>query len=130
MDPESPIMIAVIIVLQFLIFSCNKDKDEIPPKPPKVYLNVEVGQGVDGYPRAGVYEYDTGMAVNYGYRALEGYINLVTTIDGNIIPDNGSFKIRKDHNLKSVAEQKVLWRYNTTSPVYFSVPAAGKDKTV
>lgn len=130
MDPESPIMIAVIIVLQFLIFSCDKDKDEIPPKSPKVYLNVEVGQGVDGYPRAGVYEYDTGMAVNYGYRALEGYINLVTTIDGNIIPDNGSFKIRKDHNLKSVAEQKVLWRYNTTSLVYFSVPAVGSDKTI
>lgn len=118
-----------MLFLSCLFFSCKKDDDE-PEKHPKVHLNVEVGKGVEGFPRTGVYEFDTGMTVNYGYRALEGYINLVTTKDGNVIPDEGSFIIRKDHTLRSVAEQKVLWRYNTPMPAYFAVPAVGADKTV
>ncbi len=93
-------------------------------------LTVISGAGVEGYPKPGEYEYDTGMVVNYGYRALEGYINLVTTLDGKIISMRDHFFIRKDNTLKSEAEQKVLWRYNTSTPVYYSIPAVGSDNTI
>lgn len=124
-------MVKVFLILCLIPASCNKnDEDSEEPQKPEVFMTVITGKGVDGIPAPGVYKYDTGMTVNYGYRALEGYINLNTTLDGRKIPDEGSFIIRKDVTLKSEAEQKVLWRFNTPKPVYFSVPAVGPDKTV
>lgn len=120
----------IILLISLSLISCNKKDDDKPPPRPKVKLTVISGAGVEGYPKPGEYEYDTGMVVNYGYRALEGYINLVTTLDGKIISNEGSFFIRKDNTLKSEAEQKVLWRYNTSTPVYYSIPAVGSDNTI
>lgn len=121
----------IIICLIPNLISCDKEKDrDKPPFPPKVWLTVITGNGVDGNPKPGKYEYDTGMVVNYGYRTLEGYINLVTTLDDKIISNEGSFIMRKDITLRSEAEQKVLWRFNTSNPVYYSVPAIGSDNTI
>ncbi|MCU0460261.1 MAG: PQQ-binding-like beta-propeller repeat protein [Bacteroidales bacterium] len=122
---------ACFIICFLCIISCKKKEPEPEPEiPPKVFLTVVRGQGVEGNPATGVIEFDTGMVINYGYRAIEGYINLVTTLDGNRIPDQGSFIIRKDLSLNSEAEQKVLWRYNTSGGVYYCVPAIGPDKTI
>ncbi len=126
-------LINVSILLTILIcsiVSCSKDKDKGHDRPPKVSLTVTKGIGIDGVPATGLYEFDTGMVVNYGYRTLEGYVNLVTTLDGKRVPDEGSFNIRKNSILNSEAELKVLWRYNTPYPVYYSVPAIGNDNTI
>lgn len=125
------ISVACFVICVLSIISCKKKEPEPEPEIPLiVFLTVTRGQGVDGIPATGVFEYDTGMVINYGYRALEGYINLVATLDGNRISDQGSFIIRKNQSLKSEAEQKVLWRYNTSGGVYYSVPAIGSDKTI
>jgi outer membrane protein assembly factor BamB len=121
---------AVVVVAPLLaLSSCHKEEKE-PEQPPKVRLTVTVGPGVEGTPATGVIVADTGMMINYGYRAMEGYINLVTTLNGTTVTDQGTFRITRDQSLNSSAEQKILWRYNTAGGVYYSSPAIGTDTTI
>ena len=95
---------------------CRKEKKDTTP--PKVQLTVSIGKGIEGQPQSGVTQHDTGMLINYGYRALEGYINLLITLDGNEIPNDSSFIMNKDHTLMAVAEQKMLWKFTNNHPPY------------
>ena len=118
------------LLMTLLFLGCKKEKDNEDEYPKKVSLTVTIGQGIDGFPKTGVYQHDTGNVVNYGYRALEGYVNLLITLDGKKVPNSGSFIIRKDITLKAEAEQKILWKFSTNLPPYFSSPIVGDDKTV
>lgn len=121
--------IGFICLICFLLVACNKEK-EAGEKNPKVYLDVYVGKGVEGNMQTRIYEYDTGIVVNYGFRLLEGYIDLSVKIDNKDAAADSSFKIYKDHSLRAESEQKVLWKFSTNLPPYFSCAAVGDDKTV
>jgi len=126
-----------LILLNLFIFiwsccflaTCSKDEKK-DTKPPKVQLTVSIGKGIEGHPQSGKTQHDTGMLINYGYRTLEGYINLLITLDGKEITNDSSFIMNKDHTLIAVAEQKMLWKFTTNLPPYFSTPVIGNDKTV
>lgn len=123
-----PIVLLTFIYCVFLV-SCEKEKHN-DESPPKVYLNVYVGPGVEGNMKTGVIECDTGAGINWGFRAAEGYIDLLVTLDNKKVAVDSSFRIYKNHTLRAVAEQKMLWKFTTNLPPYFSCAAIGEDRTV
>jgi hypothetical protein len=116
-------------LLSLISTSCEKDKKDEPERP-KVYLTVQISDGIDSNYKPGVYEYDTGMSVNYFFRMLEGYVNLRITLDGRQVCADSSFFMHEDHTLKAEAEHKTLWRFDIGIPVYFSAPAIGDNGTI
>jgi hypothetical protein len=71
-------------------------------KPKKKYqLTVEVGDGVEGFPDTGTYEYKKGKKVNYSYRAEAGFSNPKVLLDGYEAPLSGTIKMDRDHILKA-----------------------------
>jgi outer membrane protein assembly factor BamB len=119
----------ILLLLSVIINSCEKDIKEEPERL-KVFLTVQISDGIEGNPKSGKYEYDTGMFVNYGYRALEGYVNLLVTLNGKQVAHDSTFWIYEDVILKAEAEHKTLWRFDTGIPVYYSAPAIGDDGTI
>lgn len=120
---------SVVVIFAALSFSgCQEDSKE---QPKKTYtLTVTRGEGVDGYPNPGTYTYDPGMEVNYGNWVLEGYSDLVVTLDGEPIAATGTFVMNAKHTLAATCFKRVLWKFDVDSAVYYSSPAVGDDGTV
>lgn len=71
-------------------------------KPKKKYqLTVEVGNGVEGFPGTGTYEYKKGKKVNYSYRAKAGFSNPKVLLDDNEAPLTGTIIMDRGHILKA-----------------------------
>ncbi|MCX6575994.1 MAG: PQQ-binding-like beta-propeller repeat protein [Candidatus Aminicenantes bacterium] len=122
-------LLSWIVLFAIFSFSGCQENSKEPPK--KTYtLTVTRGEGVDGYPNPGTYTYDPGMEVNYGYRALEDYSDLVVTLDGEPIAATGTFVMNAKHTLVATCFKRVLWKYDVDSAVYYSSPAIGDDGTV
>ncbi len=121
---------SAIVLALVTLPGCEKDEEPKPEEKPRVTLRVIVGEGIEGYPKPGTYAYDTGMSVNYGFRALDDYINLMVTLDGKPVASDSSFLIRRDHVLQAQAERKILWKFDVDVPGYFCAPAVASDGTI
>ncbi len=119
---------AVLVILG--LASCENKKDSGPP-PRKTYtLTVTRTEGIEGSPAAGTTQYDPGAAVTYDYHLNEDYSDLAVMLDGAAITPAGSFTMDKDRTLAASCVKRVLWKFDTTSSVYYSCPAVGDDGTV
>jgi hypothetical protein len=75
------------------------------PKPKKYNLTVERGEGVDGVPASGTYEYNEDTNVNYSYSLQSGYSDLNVTLDGNVVPSTGTIPMDRNHQLRAMAAE-------------------------
>jgi hypothetical protein len=66
--------------------------------PDKHLLAVELGAGVTGSPTGSVY-YTPNTCVDYSYRLLSGFKDLVVKLDGAVAPATGSAYMTRDHTL-------------------------------
>ena len=69
-------------------------------------LTVTRGEGVNGTPETGTFNYDEGSTVNYNYSLQEGYINLAVTLDGQTVPSSGVVTMDSGHTLSASATKK------------------------
>jgi hypothetical protein len=78
-------------------------------KPKKKYtLSVVRGEGVEGEPTNGTYEYKKGTPVNYGYTSKAGYSNLAVVLDGVQVTESGLIVMDKNHSLKANADANMV----------------------
>jgi hypothetical protein len=73
---------------------------------PEYTLNVSLGPGVSGYPRAGTFVYKKGKKVPYAYSLGNSYRNLKATLDGKEIAASGEFTMDRDHVLAVTSEEQ------------------------
>lgn len=108
---------------------CKKDKKE-DQEYKRYTLTVKVDNGVDGAPRTGSYQYQSGSTVNYGYRVSDDYTDMVVMPGTDTVPYEGSFIMDGNKTLTVTTKQMVLWKYQTEKAVYYSTPAIGDDGTL
>lgn len=117
-------------LVAIVLFAACAGKKSEPAKKPTKTLTVTWSEGVDGYPAAGTYTYDSSLSVNYGYQLKEGYSDLVVTLDGLTVSASGSFTMDANRTLNAACYKRVLWKYIVDAAVYYSCPAIGDDGTV
>jgi outer membrane protein assembly factor BamB len=111
--------------------SCSRGDDgDDGPQDVLYTLSVSVGTGVEGWPQTGVYEYHPGALVNYGYRALDNYTDLVVRLDTTEVAPSDTFLMDQDHALSATCDVRVLWRYHADCAGYYCCPAVAEDGTI
>ncbi len=66
---------------------------------PRYTLNVTQGEGVEGAPSSGVYNYNEGSIVSYAYSLKPNYVDLKVTLDGAEVSPNGDITMDSSHTL-------------------------------
>jgi hypothetical protein len=94
-------------------------------KKPEYKLNVSVGTGVSGSPKAGMSVQKKGKKVNYSYMLVAGYKNLEVMIDGAAAPASGEIRMDRDHTLTAFAQESYYSLTVTSSTGVNGTPAAG-----
>jgi outer membrane protein assembly factor BamB len=123
------LMLAGLLAAVVVDWGCGGDKDG-GPHTVTYTLSVSVGSGVDGHPQTGTYEYEAGWTVQYGYRALDDFTNLVVRLDTTQVAATDSFVIDRDYHLSATCDVRVLWRYHADYAGYYCSPAVGDDGTI
>lgn len=67
-------------------------------------LNVSVGEGINGNPTTGTYNYNQNDVVPYSYSLQSGYQNLLVRLDGSSIAASGVVVISGNHSLTATAD--------------------------
>lgn len=67
-------------------------------------LNVSVGEGINGNPATGAYNYNQNDAVPYSYSLKSGYTNLLVRVDGAAVGAAGVVIISGNHSLTATAD--------------------------
>lgn len=116
--------------LAFLWTACGAKKESGPPPRTTYILTVTRTEGIEGSPAAGATVYDAGAVVNYSYHLNEDYSDLAVKLDGAAVAADGSFTMNANRTLAASCVRRVLWKFDTTSSVYFSCPAVGDDGTI
>jgi hypothetical protein len=81
------------------------------------FLNVSVGEGVNGNPVSGAYSYNLNDVVSYSYSLKSGYKNLLVRLDGASVAFTGIVIIAGNHSLTATADQFDV-RGNWTGRIY------------
>lgn len=94
------IVLALLLALAivFLLNSGCKKAGEI------YTLTVVKGDGISGFPEAGVYTYELNSMVFYNYDLFGAYINLKLLLDDQDAPLNGSLIMDRNHTLQATCE--------------------------
>lgn len=121
--------ISAVVFFSLIHAGCKKDKKE-DQEYKRYTLTVKVDNGVDGAPRTGSYQYQSGSTVNYGYRVSDDYTDMVVMLGTDTVPYEGSFIMDGNKTLTVTTKQMVLWKYQTEKAVYYSTPAIGDDGTL
>jgi hypothetical protein len=96
----SPYLIAgVVVVAAIVVYFLTKKK-------PQRTLTVTVGEGVDGTPASGTFNYKSGSTVSYNYTLRSGYSSLVVKLDGNDVAASGTIKMDQNHTLTATASKQ------------------------
>ncbi|MGD2084664.1 MAG: Ig-like domain-containing protein [Candidatus Aminicenantes bacterium] len=77
-------------------------------KPKRKTLTVNLGEGVEGEPASGTYEYRKGEVVGYNYRAQDGYSQLSVLLDGAETSPQGTVTMNSNHRLSATATPNVV----------------------
>jgi hypothetical protein len=125
---KRPLFVFVmIIVLVGLVFhpGCKTAEDTA-----QYTLTVTLGEGVNGTPAAGSYNYGENDTVTYSYAAQAGYGNLTVTLDGAPVASSGVITMTGNHILNVTAEVDVRgsWSGNLfwqTGDYYLQVSFSG-----
>jgi hypothetical protein len=64
-------------------------------------LTVRLSEGVSGAPAPGTYTYTEGETVSYFYTLMEGYRNMVVTLDGAEVPASGMINVCGNQTLEA-----------------------------
>jgi hypothetical protein len=94
----------IIVFIAFMIFfyfsACKSTEEEIS----QFTLTVTVGEGVSGSPESGTFIYDESEVVTYDYSALDGYGNLIVTLDDAGVASSGTITMTGNHTLNVTAD--------------------------
>lgn len=97
----------VVVVSVIAILLLKKKKKQ------EYTLTVSRGEGVDGNPKSGTYSYKEGDKVHYNYSFNPtGYSDLVVSLDGNEVRNQGTVEMDKDHTLNATARAN-KWDFAT-----------------
>ena len=132
-EPHRIASALMCLLILILTLSCSEKEDiEIPPSDDTTtyILTVDVGAGIEGYPPTGTYEYSEGVVINYGYRELPDYTNLVVKLDSVEVGVSGTFEMDSDHTLTVTCDLRVLWRFHADHAGYYCSPAVANDGTI
>jgi len=121
--------ISAVLFFSLAHTGCKKDKKEYQEYI-SYTLTVKVDNGADGGPKSGSYQNPAGSIVNYGYRVLDDYTDMVVMLGTDTVPYEGSFIMDGNKTLTVTTKQMVLWKYQTEKAVYYSTPAIGDDGTL
>jgi len=91
-------------VVAALVVLLTKKKDQTLTEQT---LNVTIGEGVNGTPAAGSYNYQKDAVVNYSYSLQSGYSNLTVNLDGSSVAASGDISMNGNHNL-TVSATKIV----------------------
>jgi hypothetical protein len=95
-----PVLLVVgsVVVVAILVYFLTKKK-------PQRTLTVSVGEGVEGAPASGSYNYKSGATVSYNYTLKSGYSGLVVRLDGNAVTTSGTIKMDQNHTITASASK-------------------------
>jgi outer membrane protein assembly factor BamB len=124
-------VIAFVLSALLLSFSGCSEKTTDPPNggPDSFTLTVDKCGGLDGFPESQVTEFTSVDTIEYEYNLKDGYSDIVVTLDGDTIPESGSFIMDGDRTLLALCRRRALWSTDFSLGVYYC-PAVGDDGTV
>jgi outer membrane protein assembly factor BamB len=120
----------ICILVALTILGCGNGEKHEGPHEVIYTLSVSVGTGVEGHPQTGTYEFNPGVMINYGYRALDDFTNLVVRLDTTQVAPSDSFLLDRDCSLSATCDVRVVWRYHADYAGYYCSPAVGDDGTI
>lgn len=126
---------ATTVLAGFILLgnNCSKKKKSTDSEPPPqtIYtLKVEAESCVWAMPDTGTYLFDRIDTVDYYYSPKDGVTDVEVTLDGDPVPDSGSIIMDKDHFLKVTCDDKLIWKCELPTEVYYCCPAIGDDGTI
>jgi hypothetical protein len=100
MKSKISILFLIMALSLFLHHSCTTSEDA-----GQYTLTVTVSEGVNGIPATGTYSYNENEVVTYNYSLQSGYENLVVTLDGVAVGNNGIITMNINHTLTVTADE-------------------------
>jgi outer membrane protein assembly factor BamB len=126
-----PVLPAAVALAALILWGCgDKGHETNEPSYVTYTLTVSVGTGIEGHPEAGTYEFEPGVVIAYGYRALDDFTNLVVRLDTARVAVEDSFAMDTDHSLTASCDVRVNWRYHADCSGYYCSPAVAHDGTI
>lgn len=108
-----------LFVLSLLFFiGCKTSEDTA-----QYSLIVSVGEGINGTPVSGSFNYTEGDVVTYNYSVQAGYENLEVKVDGITMTSSGVITMNMNHTLTVTADE----RFNPTGDWEGIITETGSD---
>jgi hypothetical protein len=97
--------VLVLLVLNISMCKKSSDNDELE----QFTLTVNLSEGIKGSPDTGATIYSKNENISYDYKLEEGYKNLLVSIDGNTVSNDGSITMDKSHSIAVTAEKNNVY---------------------